>query len=145
MRLVIQRVKEARVTVDNEVIGAIGKGLLVFCGVHKNDTPENISWLASKLVSLRIFQDEHGKMNLDVKEVGGQVLIVSQFTLYGNCAEGRRPEFTDAAPPEMALRSYEKLAEDVRNLMGGVQLGLFGAYMEVSMINDGPVTLIIDK
>lgn len=143
MRIVIQRVKEAKVIVEGKITGSINQGLLVFLGVHKDDLPEQTSWLVQKLVNLRIFTDDQGKMNLSVKDVKGGILLVSQFTLYGNCLEGRRPDFIQAAPPTLAEPIYEKFGLEVVNELGSVQKGVFGAKMEVSLINDGPVTFII--
>ncbi|NGX43695.1 MAG: D-aminoacyl-tRNA deacylase [Chlamydiae bacterium] len=145
MKVVAQRVKEAKVVVDGEVCGTIGSGILVLLGIHKDDTPEETSWLVNKLVNLRFFQDENGKMNLSVKDLGGEILVVSQFTLYANCNGGRRPAFIDAAPPNIAEPIYEKFVSEVKNELGRVETGKFGAYMEVSLINDGPVTVILEK
>lgn len=136
--------KEARVTVDNQVVGQIGKGALVLFGVHKNDVPENTLWLAQKLSTLRFFSDAQGKMNLSLQDIHGEVLIVSQFTLYANCHEGRRPGFVDAAPGPLAKMFYEKFVEEAKQVFKTVQTGIFGADMQVSLINDGPVTFVID-
>jgi len=144
MRIVIQRVSEAKVTVEEKICGKIGKGLLVLLGLHKNDKPEQTIWLVNKLVNLRIFQDENAKMNLSLKDIKGEALIVSQFTLYGNCTNGRRPDFIDTAPPDIAERIYEKFVKEVEKELGSVQTGKFGAYMEVSLVNDGPVTFILE-
>jgi D-tyrosyl-tRNA(Tyr) deacylase len=144
MRIVVQRVKEAQVKVEGQVVGKIGKGVLVFFAVHKEDTPEKTKWLAQKLIHLRLFPDEHDKMNLSLEDVHGEVLIVSQFTLYGNCIEGRRPDFIEAAPPAIARPIYEKFIDDVKKHIPKVETGVFGAYMEVSLINDGPITFLID-
>ncbi|MBS0648665.1 MAG: D-tyrosyl-tRNA(Tyr) deacylase [Verrucomicrobia bacterium] len=144
MRVVIQRVKEASVTVDNQVVGQIRKGALVLLGVHKNDIPENTQWLVQKLSTLRFFSDAQGKMNLSLQDIQGEVLIVSQFTLYGNCHEGRRPGFVDAAPGPLAKMLYEKFVEEAKQMFKNVQTGIFGADMQVSLINDGPVTFMID-
>lgn len=145
MRLLIQRVKEAQVTVSGHVVGAIGPGLLIFLGIHRDDRAETTSWLVNKLVSLRIFADAMGKMNLSVKETGGAALVVSQFTLYGSCLNGRRPDFIETAPPAQAEPIYEKFITELRRELPMVQTGQFGAYMEVSLVNDGPVTFLIDK
>jgi D-tyrosyl-tRNA(Tyr) deacylase len=145
MRAIVQRVKEAKVTVSDSVTGSIGHGLLVFLGVHKNDLLEHTKWLAQKIVNLRIFSDDQGKMNLSVKDVKGQILVVSQFTLYGDCTEARRPDFTQAAPGSIAEPIYLKFASEIAAELGSVQTGVFGAKMEVSLINDGPVTFIINK
>ncbi len=144
MRIVIQRVSEAKVEVDGQTVGSINRGSLVLFGVHKNDTPEQTLWLSNKLVNLRIFADEQDKMNLSLLDIKGEVLIVSQFTLYGNCAEGRRPAFTDSAPPDMAKALYEKFITEVRQNHLKVDTGIFGARMKVSLVNDGPVTFILD-
>ena len=144
MRVVIQRVRRARVTVGGEVVGEIGRGLLVLLGVTHDDTIEGARWLAEKTVGLRIFADEEGKMNRGVADVGGGVLVVSQFTLYGDCARGRRPSFIAAAPPEVAVPLYETYVEAVRALGVPVGTGRFGAMMDVELVNDGPVTLIVD-
>jgi D-tyrosyl-tRNA(Tyr) deacylase len=145
MRVVLQRVSQARVVVDGEVVGAIGQGLLVLVGVATADTEEDARWLADKVVGLRIFNDEQGKMNRSVAEVGGSVLVVSQFTLHGDCRKGRRPSFIDAAGPDLAIPLYEAFIAGVRALGIPTQTGRFGAMMQVELINDGPVTLIIDR
>ena len=145
MRLVVQRVQEAEVVVDSMTTGRIGKGLMVLLGIHKDDQPQDTHWLVNKLLNLRIFNDDQDKMNLSVQDVLGQVLVVSQFTLYGNCSEGRRPEFTQAAPPPIAIPIYEKFLREVKEVMGDVQAGIFGADMKVSLINDGPVTVIVES
>src|SRR5262245_42224536 len=145
MRVVLQRVRRASVTIDNEVVGAIGPGLLVLLGIRHGDTIEAARWLAEKTVALRIFADDDGKMNRGITDVGGSVLVVSQFTLYGDCSKGRRPSFIDAAPPEVAIPLYEGFVEAIRALGVPVATGRFGAMMDVELINDGPVTLIIDS
>ncbi len=145
MRAILQRISEARVEIDGETVGEIGHGLLVLLGVSKTDTAEQARWLADKMVSLRIFNDDEGKMNRDVAEVGGAVLIVSQFTLYGDCSKGRRPSFIDAAPPETAIPLYEAFINAVKAHGIPTATGRFGAMMQVSLINDGPVTLILDS
>jgi D-tyrosyl-tRNA(Tyr) deacylase len=145
MRAILQRVSEARVQIAGQTVGEIGCGLLVLLGVAKDDTVERARWLADKIVSLRIFNDDEGKMNRDVAEVGGAVLIVSQFTLYGDCSKGRRPSFIDAAPPEMAIPLYEAFINAVKAHGIPSATGRFGAMMQVSLINDGPVTLILDS
>ena len=144
MRSVVQRVNSASVAVDGEIIGKIGKGLLVLLGVSKDDTMAQAEKLADKVCGLRIFEDENGKMNLGLSDVGGQVLVVSQFTLYGNCRKGRRPSFTEAAGPELGNRLYEQFLKDCEELGYPPQHGRFGADMKVESINDGPVTLILD-
>ena len=144
MRAVIQRVRSASVTVDEEVVGSIGRGLVVLLGVGLNDTEREASWLADKTANLRIFEDDEGKMNLSLLGIGGQALVVSQFTLYGDARKGRRPSFTDAAPPEKADDLYRRYVECLQNARIGVQTGWFRAKMLVSIENDGPVTLILD-
>jgi D-tyrosyl-tRNA(Tyr) deacylase len=145
MRVVIQRVSEARVRIDGEVAGEISKGLLVLLGVTHTDTPEHAQWLADKVVDLRIFEDEDGKMNRDLIEIGGGVLIVSQFTLYGDCRKGRRPSFIEAAPPPVAVPLYEAFINAVKARGVPTATGRFGAMMDVELVNDGPVTLIVDS
>jgi D-tyrosyl-tRNA(Tyr) deacylase len=145
MRAVLQRVRRARVVVDDQVVGAIEQGLLVLLGVATTDSTEQASWLAEKIVGLRIFNDQEGKMNLDLTEVAGSMLIVSQFTLYGDCRKGRRPSFIDAARPETAIPLYEAFVNAIRALGVPVATGLFGAMMQVELVNDGPVTLIVDS
>ena len=145
MRAVIQRVSRAAVDIAVRRTGEIAGGLLVLLGVHGDDTEAQAGKLAAKLVELRCFNDDAGKMNLSLRDVGGGMLVVSQFTLYGDCGKGRRPSYTDAAPPEKANALYEYFVEQVRRL--GVQpvaTGEFGAMMSVSLVNDGPVTLIVD-
>jgi D-tyrosyl-tRNA(Tyr) deacylase len=145
MRAVVQRVQRSRVLVGDEVTGQIGRGLLVLLGVAPTDTPAHATWLAEKIVTLRIFEDDAGKMNRSVADVGGAVLVVSQFTLYGDCAKGRRPSFVGAAPPEIAIPLYEAFVNAVRALGIPTATGRFGAMMQVELINDGPVTLIVDR
>lgn len=145
MRAVIQRVDEAEVTVDDEVVGAIGRGILILVGVAPADTYREVAWMAEKIAGLRIFEDEDGRMNLSIEQIGGQVLLVSQFTLYGDCRKGRRPSFTDAAPPEHAERLYISLTDAFRAIGLQVATGLFGAHMNVKLTNNGPVTFIIDS
>ena len=145
VRAVLQRVASARVRVQQEVIGEIGPGLLVLLGVAKADTVEQARWLADKVVGLRIFNDADQKMNLDLAAVGGAVLVVSQFTLYGDCQKGRRPSFIDAAPPELAIPLYEAFVNALRAQGVPTATGRFGAMMQVELVNDGPVTLIIES
>ncbi len=145
MRAVLQRVTQARVLVEGEVVGVIGPGLLVLLGVAASDTLEEVHWLADKVLGLRIFNDAEGKMNRSVADVGGAVLVVSQFTLYGDCRKGRRPSFIDAAPPELAVPLYEAFIADVRAQGIPVASGRFRAMMQVELVNDGPVTLIVDS
>ena len=145
MRLVIQRVREAWVTVNNGATGSIRTGLLVFLGVSRTDTVEDANYLAGKLLGLRIFPDEDGKMNRDVREAGGSLLIVSQFTLYGDCRRGRRPSFDQAAAPEQAQDLYNYFVESLKRGPVPVETGVFQAMMQVHIVNDGPVTILIDS
>lgn len=144
MRAVLTRVKSASVAVDGKTIGQIGQGFLILLGITHEDTEAQAVKLADKLVGLRIFEDEDGKMNRGLETVGGEILVVSQFTLYGNCRKGRRPSFTDAANPELGERLYEQFLADCASLGYPPQHGRFGADMKVESINDGPVTLILD-
>ncbi len=144
MRAVLTRVKSASVAIDGEVVGQIGQGFLILLGVGPEDTEETSRYLAEKALNLRVFEDENGKMNLGLSDVGGQVLVVSQFTLYGNCRKGRRPSFVGAADPELGNRLYEQFLADCTALGYPPQHGRFGADMQVSSVNDGPVTLILD-
>lgn len=145
MRAVVQRVSRASVSVDGQVKGEIGPGLMVLLAAAHEDGPEQIKWMAAKITGLRIFPDDQGKMNLGLKEVGGAMLIVSQFTLYGDCRKGKRPSFTGSARPEEAEKAYEAFTEAVRDLGIPVQTGVFGAMMDVELVNDGPVTVIVDS
>lgn len=145
MRAVVQRVKRAAVTVEGELISEIDSGLLVFLGVGCDDTRSDIEYLADKIVNLRIFEDEAQKMNLSLKDSKGAMLVVSQFTLYGDCRRGRRPSFTAAAPPDMANRYYEEFIERVKNQGIDVRGGIFKADMDVDLVNDGPVTILLDS
>ncbi len=145
MRAVVQRVTEASVVVDGVTTGAIDAGLLVLLGVGPDDTETENAWLSSKIANLRIFEDAAGKMNRSVLEVGGGVLVVSQFTLFGDCRRGRRPSFVSAAPPEVAEPMYERFCDAMAAQgVARVERGVFGADMKVSLLNDGPVTLVID-
>ncbi len=144
MRAVLTRVNSASVKIDGEVVGSIGKGFLILLGVGPEDTPAHCRYLAEKALGLRVFEDENGKMNLGLAEVGGQVLVVSQFTLYGNCRKGRRPSFTEAAGPQLGNALYEQFLADCADLGYAPQHGVFGADMQVESVNDGPVTLILD-
>jgi D-tyrosyl-tRNA(Tyr) deacylase len=144
MRACIQRVSQASVTAGDEVTGKIGRGLVVLLGVAHDDGNREVEWLADKIIGLRIFEDADGKMNRSLAEVGGAMLVVSQFTLFGDCRKGRRPSFVDAAPPEMAERLYEAFVERVRGQGFDVATGRFRTHMDVSLVNDGPVTLWID-
>src|SRR3989440_527630 len=148
MRAVIQRVSRAEVRVAGEVVGAVGKGVLVLLGVAPTDTAEDVHWLADKVVNLRIFPDGDGKMNVSLPDAGGGCLVVSQFTLYGDASKGRRPSFIGAAPPTVAIPLYERFVALLTEKSGGkipVETGEFGAMMEVELVNDGPVTLILEK
>ena len=144
MRAVLTRVKSASVTIDGEVVGKIGQGFLILLGVGPNDTEKESRYLAEKALGLRVFEDENGKMNLGLDAVQGEVLVVSQFTLFGNCRKGRRPSFVEAAGPELGERLYEQFLKDCEALGFPPQHGRFGADMKVESINDGPVTLILD-
>lgn len=145
MRVVVQRAKRAKVTVNGEVVGSIDHGLVLLVGVTHSDTVEDAAFIADKIAHLRIFEDESGKMNLSVLDVGGEILSVSQFTLYGDCRKGRRPNFMEAAKPDHALPIYEAMNEALRQKGIRVETGKFGAMMEVELINDGPVTLIVES
>ena len=145
MRAVIQRVKESSVTVDGRKIAQIGPGLLVLLGVSESDTTTEADFLSNKIGELRIFEDENGKMNRSLQEIHGEMLVVSQFTLLGDCRKGRRPSFVQAARPEKACQLYEYFVDQVRNTGIAVQTGQFRAMMEVHLINDGPVTFILDS
>lgn len=145
MKALIQRVKQASVTIENELYSKIGHGLLIFLGVEKSDTQENAEKLAQKVMTLRIFEDENDKMNLSVKEVNGEILVVSQFTLCGDCRKGTRPSFDNAAPPEEANKLYEYFVQNIKTCNQKVKTGKFRAMMDVSLINDGPVTFMIEK
>jgi D-tyrosyl-tRNA(Tyr) deacylase len=145
MRAVIQRVKSAEVYVDGQLSGKIGNGLLVLVGIGKGDGESDVSYMVSKLPELRIFEDASGKFNLSLKEMGGEILIVSQFTLYGDCRKGRRPSFTEAEEPAAAKNLYNRLISKLREQKIPLQTGEFQAKMEVHLINDGPVTLLLDS
>jgi len=145
MRLIIQRVTEASLTIDGCTRASIGAGLVVLVGVSRSDTPEAAAWCAGKLIGLRIFGDDAGKMNLSVADIGGALLVVSQFTLYGDCRKGRRPAFDQAAPPEQAQTIYNCFVDLLKRGPVPVQTGVFQAHMSVSLVNDGPVTLWIDS
>lgn len=144
MRAVLTRVRSASVAIDGETVGSIGRGFLILLGIGPEDTPEICLALAEKALGLRIFEDENGKMNLGLDQIDGQVLVISQFTLYGNCRKGRRPSFTEAANPELGNQLYEQFLRECENLGYPPQHGRFGADMQVSSVNDGPVTLILD-
>ena len=145
MRVVIQKVTQASVSIENQIVASIDKGLLVLVGIEDGDTNEDIAWLSSKIVNLRVFDDANGVMNLSVKEVEGEVLIVSQFTLHASTKKGNRPSYIKAARPEVAIPIYEAFIKQVETLLGKrVPTGQFGAMMQVSLCNDGPVTILID-
>ncbi len=145
MRAVVQRVSRASVTIADETVGAIGPGLLILLGVTHTDTADSARWLAEKIAGLRIFNDADGKMNRDLADFGGAMLIVSQFTLYGDSRKGKRPSFIDAAPPAVAIPVYEEFINSVKGLGITVATGRFGADMKVELVNDGPVTLIVER
>ncbi|HOK90834.1 MAG TPA: D-aminoacyl-tRNA deacylase [Candidatus Hydrogenedentes bacterium] len=145
MRAVVQRVARASVTVDDQVVGAIGPGLLVLLGVEENDGPEDAAYIVDKVANLRIFPDENSRMNRSVLESGGAILIISQFTLHGDCRRGRRPSFTAAAKPDKAVPLYEEVVGKLRAMGLQVETGVFGAHMMVSLVNDGPVTILLDS
>lgn len=145
MRALLQRVSQARVEIDGEVVGAIGRGFVVLLGVAQDDGPAEAAWLANKVAGLRLFEDAGGKMNLALEDVGGSVLVVSQFTLYGDASRGRRPSFSHAAPPEQAEPLVEAFIAGLRDAGLTVATGRFGAMMEVIIHNDGPVTLLVER
>ena len=145
MRVLVQRVKEAKVLVNGQIIGQIGKGILVFLGIAKGDNITQAEWLVKKVCSLRIFADKNSEFNLSLKEIGGEILVVSQFTLYGDCRKGRRPSFDQAAPPPEAVLLYESFIKFIKQQGIKVATGEFGTLMQVHLINDGPVTLILEK
>lgn len=145
MKTVVQRVKLAKVSVDDQIIGEIERGLLAFIGVGKNDTLNEVDFIADKIVNLRIFEDQSGKMNLSVLDIGGQVLAVPQFTLYGDVKKGRRPSFTEAAPPELGRSLFNEIVRKINDQGIKVNTGEFGANMLVEISNDGPCTIIIDS
>lgn len=144
MRVVIQRSKQASVQVNGEIVGKIEKGLVLLVGITHSDTIEDVNYIAERIVNLRIFEDEEDKMNLSLLDVGGAILSISQFTLYGDCRKGRRPNFMEAAKPEYANELYEKFNERLKSKGVQVETGIFGAMMDVSLINDGPVTIILE-
>ena len=145
MRLVIQRVLESSVSVDGKVVGSIGKGFMVLCGVEDGDTQEDLRYCVEKTAGLRIFEDDAGKMNRSILDVGGEILVVSQFTLHGDARHGRRPSFSTAARPELAVPMYEAYCKGLREKGIHVETGIFQADMKVSLVNDGPVTLLLDS
>ena len=145
MRVVVQRARQAKVTVDGKVTGAIEHGLMLLVGITHEDTVKDLEYCAKKVANLRIFEDEQGKMNLSIKEVGGSILSISQFTLYADCRKGRRPGFTDAAKPDQAIPLYDYFNKKIKDLGIHIETGIFGADMKVSLLNDGPVTIILDS
>lgn len=145
MRILVQKVVEAKVEVGGATIGKIGKGLLVFVAIHKEDTAADCLWMKEKLLHLRIFPDEQEKLNLSIQEVRGELLIVSQFTLYADCSKGRRPSFTESAPPHLAESLYDQFVQEMKEKVATVQTGQFRAYMQVHLINDGPLTFLLDS
>lgn len=144
MRAVVQRVREARVDVEGQTVSRIGPGLLVLLAVHRGDGPSQVAWMADKLVNLRLFPDDAGKMNRSTREICGEILLVSQFTLYGDCRRGRRPSYVDAAPPELAEALYMQTCQAIAALGVPCQTGVFRAMMDVYLVNNGPVTVIVD-
>ena len=146
MRVVLQRVSEASVTIDGEVVGRVGRGHLLLVGFREGDGEDELVWMLEKVLGLRVFPDAEGKMNLGLEEIGGDLLIVSQFTLYGDTRKGRRPSFVHAAHPDVAIPLYERFVELARERApGAVETGRFGARMEVALVNDGPVTLVLER
>lgn len=146
MRVVVQRVSEASVKVDEQIVGQISKGLLVLVGITDDDTSEDVAWLIQKIINQRIFSDEHGKMNLSVKDVEGNILLISQFTLFASTKKGNRPSYTRSAKPDVAIPLYEEMIKSLSAAMQkNVQTGIFGADMKVSLLNDGPVTIMMDS
>lgn len=145
MKFIVQRVNKSQVEVEEKIVGKIDKGFMVLIGITHNDTKEIADFLVRKLINLRVFEDENGKMNLSLKDVQGSLLLISQFTLYADCTSGNRPSFTNAAKPEFANELYEYIIEECKKKIPNVQTGIFGADMQVSLVNDGPVTIILEK
>lgn len=145
MRVVVQRVKHASVTINGTVNGKINNGFLVLLGIQSTDSEQDVDYLVKKVTNLRIFSDENDKMNLSLKDVNGELLIVSQFTLYANCKEGNRPSFVEAAKPDVAIPLYEYFVYECKKIIPVVETGIFGADMKVDLLNDGPVTIIMDS
>lgn len=145
MKIVIQRVKKAAVSINSNIVGSINHGFLIFLGIQSTDTEQDVDYLVKKVTKLRIFSDENNKMNLSIKDINGQLLIVSQFTLCANCHDGNRPSFINAAKPDIAIPLYNYFIEECKRLVPVVETGEFGADMQVELVNDGPVTIIIDS
>lgn len=145
MRAVVQRVSRAEVRVDDKIVGRVDKGLLIYLGVGKEDSVVDIEYMAEKVTGLRIFEDENGKMNLSVKDIGGEILAISQFTLYGDVRKGKRPSFTDSAAPDKGEELYNQFINNIQNMGVGVDKGIFGAHMMIDYVNDGPVTILLDS
>lgn len=145
MRAVLQRVAQAEVSVNGELVSSIGRGYLVLLGVTHDDSEPDARYIADKIASLRLFEDDAGKINLGITDIGGEVLVVSQFTLYADCRKGRRPSFTNAAPPDTADRLYQRVVELLKEAGLPVQTGVFGAHMQIALVNDGPVTILLDS
>ena len=145
MKFVVQRVKNAQVDIEGKTVGKIGKGFIVLIGITHTDTKEVADYLVKKLINLRVFEDKNRKMNLGLKDVGGELLLVSQFTLYADCSNGNRPSFKEAAKPDFANELYKYITEECKKQIKIVQTGVFGADMQVSLVNDGPVTIIFEK
>ena len=145
MKALIQRVKNASVTIDNNAFSSINQGLLVFLGVEKGDTSVQANWLVEKILKLRVFEDENEKMNLSISDIKGEILVVSQFTLAGDCKKGTRPSFDSAMPPKEANELYEYFVSEIKKSGLAVQTGVFGAMMDIALINDGPVTFMLEK
>lgn len=145
MKFVIQRAKNAKVEVNNQIVGNIKKGFVVLIGIKQDDTKKEADYLVKKLINLRVFEDENNKMNLALKDIGGELLLISQFTLYANCLNGNRPSFTEAAKPENAKELYNYIIEECKKSINKVETGIFGADMKLNLLNDGPVTIILEK
>jgi D-tyrosyl-tRNA(Tyr) deacylase len=146
MKVVLQRVSRARVTVNERITGSIDRGYLILAGFHRSDTDEQLEWMAEKIIGLRLFADADDRMNLALEDIGGGILVVSQFTLYGDARKGRRPSFIDAAPPEISIPLYERFVALLKaRAPGAVETGEFGAMMDVELVNDGPVTLVLER
>lgn len=145
MRVVIQRVKRASVHIDNECVGEIARGLVVLTGLARGDSEKDMDWMLEKIINLRIFENKDGKLDESLIDINGSLLLVSQFTLYGDCSKGRRPSFSDAMPSEEAKKMFEMFVNKAQSKVSNVQTGIFQAHMEISLINEGPVTLIVDS